>query len=171
MMYDVLENLEFEKNRYYKSKIKQLYHAALMKIAKVIFSYKIRIKIYKHLGMTIGKGTYIGPGLEVIDETLTNLVMLGDRVTIAPCATLVVSSSPNNSKLKYIYPRKIGKIVIQDDVWIGTGAIILPGVSIEKMSIVGAGAVVTNDIPPFSVAVGVPAKVIKKIEVNDYEKM
>ena len=155
----------------YKSRMKQLYHAALMKIAKIIFSYKIRVKIYKHLGMIIGNGTYIGPGLEVIDETLTDLIMIGNRVTIAPHVTLVVSSGPNNSKLKYVYPRKFGKIIIQDDVWIGTGVIILPGVTIGKMSIIGAGAVVTEDIPPFSVAVGVPAKVIKKIEVEDHEKM
>jgi len=148
----------------YKFRMKQLYHAALMKIAKIIFSYKIRVKIYKHLGMIIGKGTYIGPRLEVIDETLTDLIMIGDRVTIAPHVTLVVSSGPNNSKLKYIYQRKIGKITIEDDAWIGTGAIILPGVTIKKMSIVGAGAVVTRDVPPFTVVGGVPAKIIKKLE-------
>lgn len=158
-----MKNLKFEQNTY-KSKIKQLYHAALMKIAKVIFSYKIRVKIYKHLGMRVGKETYIGPGLEVIDESLTDLVILGDRVTIAPCTTLVVSSSPNNSKLKHLYPRKVGKIVIQDDVWIGTGAIILPGLTIGRMSIVAAGAVVTKDVPPFIVVGGVPANVIKRIE-------
>ena len=146
------------------TKVKQFYYALLMRVAKAIFSYKIRIKIYKHLGMKVGKDTYIGPGLKIIDETLTNLVALGNRVTIAPHTTLVVSSSPNNSKLKYIYQRKIGKITIEDDAWIGTGAIILPGVTIKKMSIVGAGAVVTRDVPPFTVVGGVPAKIIKKLE-------
>ena len=52
-------------------------------------------------------------------------------------------------------------VVIGDDVWLGRRAIILPGVCIGNGSIIGAGAVVTKDIPPFSVAVGVPAKVIK----------
>lgn len=51
--------------------------------------------------------------------------------------------------------------IIDDDVWIGRNAIILPVVHIGKGTIIGAGAVVTKDIPPYSVAVGVPAKVIR----------
>ena len=53
------------------------------------------------------------------------------------------------------------KVVIGSDVWIGARVIILPGVQIGSGSIIGAGAVVTKDIPPFSVVGGVPAKVIK----------
>jgi acetyltransferase-like isoleucine patch superfamily enzyme len=53
-------------------------------------------------------------------------------------------------------------IKIEDDVWIGAGAKVLDGVKIGKGSVIGAGAVVTEDIPSYSVAVGVPAKVIKK---------
>ena len=55
-------------------------------------------------------------------------------------------------------------IKIEDDVWIGAGAIILDGVTIGRGSVIGAGAVVTKNIPPYSVAVGVPARVIKKRE-------
>ena len=53
-------------------------------------------------------------------------------------------------------------VKIEDDVWFGVGAIVLDGVTIGKGSVIGAGAVVTRDIPPYSVAVGVPAKVVKK---------
>jgi len=56
-----------------------------------------------------------------------------------------------------------GKIVLNDDCWIGTGAIILPNVSIGKMAVVSAGAVVTRDVPPYSIVAGVPAKIIKKL--------
>ena len=52
-------------------------------------------------------------------------------------------------------------VVIGSNVWIGANAIVLPGVTIGKGSVIGAGIVVTKDIPPYSVAVGVPAKVIK----------
>ena len=52
-------------------------------------------------------------------------------------------------------------IVIEDDCWLGHGVTVLDGVTIGKGSVIGAGAVVTKDIPPFSVAVGIPAKVIK----------
>ena len=58
-----------------------------------------------------------------------------------------------------VLPVKIG-----DDVWIGGRVIILPGVTIGNGCIIGAGAVVTKDIPPYSVAVGVPAKVVKIID-------
>lgn len=149
------------------SKVKRLYHAILTRIAKIIISYKVRIAIYKHLGMTIGNDVYIAQGLEIVDQTLSNLVVLGNRVTIAPRVTLVLSASPNNSKLKHIYPRKLGRITIEDDAWIGTGAIILPGVRIGKMSIVAAGAVVTDDVPPLTVVGGIPAKVIKKLELKN----
>jgi acetyltransferase-like isoleucine patch superfamily enzyme len=154
-----------------KSKTKEFYHAILLEFAKRSISHKIRIKIYKHLGMRIGENVYIGPGLEIIDQTLSRLVTLGDRVTISPRVTFVVSSSPNKSKLRGTYPRKIGKIYIEDDAWIATGAIILPSITIGKMSVVGAGAVVTKAVTPFTVVGGVPAKVIKKIGENNYEKM
>ena len=113
--------------------------------------------------MKIGKDTYIGPELEIIDQTLSRLVILGDRVTISSRVTLVVSSSPNKSKLSEKYSKKFGIILVEDDAWIGTGVIILPGITIGKMSIVNAGAVVTKDVLPFTIVAGVPAKQIRKI--------
>ena len=55
-------------------------------------------------------------------------------------------------------------VFIEDGVWIGNSAIILPGVRIGKKSIIGAGSVVSSDIPSYSLAVGVPAKVIKRYD-------
>ena len=54
------------------------------------------------------------------------------------------------------------KVIIEDDVWIGMRVIILPGVKIGRSSIIGAGAVVTHDVLPFTVVGGVPAKFIKE---------
>lgn len=59
---------------------------------------------------------------------------------------------------------KSSPITIGDNVWIGTRAIVLKGVSIGEGSIIGAGSIVTNDIPPYSIAAGNPAKVIKEID-------
>lgn len=53
-------------------------------------------------------------------------------------------------------------IVIEDDVWIGYGAQILPGITVKKGAVIGAGAVVTKDIPEYCVVAGIPAKIIKK---------
>ena len=54
-----------------------------------------------------------------------------------------------------------GVILIEEDVWLGSHVTVLPNVTIGKSSIIGSGSVVTKDIPPFSIAAGVPAKVIK----------
>lgn len=149
--------------------IYKLYCVILLKIATWPVSNRIRIMIYKHLGITIGEDTYIGTDLEIIDYSVLNLIVIGDRVTISSRVTLVVSSGPNNSKLKNIYPRKIGKITINEDAWMGTGVTILPGITVGKMSIIGAGAVVTKEVPPFTIVAGVPAKIIKKIGEKSHE--
>ncbi|MGC1308915.1 MAG: acyltransferase [Phormidesmis sp.] len=63
-----------------------------------------------------------------------------------------------------------GPVVIGDDVWLGTGATVLDGVQIGKGCIVGAGSVVTKNLPDYAIAVGVPAKVIKIRQDSDSEK-
>jgi len=65
------------------------------------------------------------------------------------------------------------QISIADDVWIGANCVVTAGVTIGKHAVIGAGSVVTKDIPPFSVAVGNPARVIKKYnsETNSWEKV
>lgn len=57
---------------------------------------------------------------------------------------------------------RLGKITIENDVWLGANVCVVPGVTIGRGTVVGAGAVVTKDIPPYSIAVGVPAKVVRE---------
>ena len=89
---------------------------------------------------------------------------IGNGVRIAAKTTII----PANHRFDRIdipqYKQSLIKkgIKIEDDVWIGTNVTILDGVTIHRGSVVGGGAVVTKDIPPYSVAVGVPAKVIKR---------
>lgn len=129
----------------------------------------------------IGKGTYIFPYSQL--RTFEGWIKIGDKCTINRLSILYghggieigshVRISPNVTILaqNHVFDvpeipiheqgiKSIG-IKIEDDVWIGAGAIILDGVTIGKGSVIGAGAVVTRDIPPYSVAVGIPAKVIK----------
>ena len=90
-------------------------------------------------------------------------VTIGNDVIIGP---FVVIHSANHKFDRLDIPiQKQGweklSVNIEDDVWIGANTVILPGVTIGKGSVIGAGAVVTRDIPPYSVAVGVPSKVIR----------
>jgi acetyltransferase-like isoleucine patch superfamily enzyme len=88
-------------------------------------------------------------------------VRIGSRVLIAAHVTITTREHP------VALPRwgvtKDAPSVIEDDVWIGAGAIVLPGVTIGRGSVIAAGAVVTGDVPPFTVAGGVPARTIKQV--------
>lgn len=117
-----------------------------------------------------------GHNIEVGDNFFanTNLIILdgakvsiGNNVFIAPNVGIYTAGHPLNSQqrntgIEYAYPIKIG-----NNVWIGAGAIILPGVSIGNNSVIGAGSLVNKDIPEDSLAVGNPCKVIKKINNNN----
>lgn len=109
--------------------------------------------------LSIGDNSGVGINCEINGcVTIGNDVMMGPEV--------VIYTSGHSHKRTDIPMRLQGfsnakPVEIGDDVWLGRRAIILPGVCIGNGSIIGAGAVVTKDIPPFSVAVGVPAKVIK----------
>jgi len=128
----------------------------------------VRIRALRKAGAVIGTQVYIGEDLivtEVLEDRRPHLI-IGDRVAIAQRVTIVTASDPNWSKL-YDYVEIVNGVVeIKDDAWIGAGAIILPNVTIGRGAIVGAGAVVTKDVPDFTVVAGVPAKVIKKLDVE-----
>lgn len=86
------------------------------------------------------------------------------RVFIAPKVNLItINHDPNPDNRSATYGRPI---VIEDKVWIGIGATVLPGVTIGYGSIIGANSVVTHDVPPMTVVGGNPARFIKKIEVK-----
>lgn len=118
-------------------------------------------------GYRIGEQVYIGEDLIIVDELDDRgRVRIGNRVAIAERVTLVISSSANFSKIRPFIKDIHGHIEIDDDAWLGTGAIIFPNVRIGTGAVVGAGAVVTKDVPDFTVVGGVPAKEIKKIDVT-----
>lgn len=107
----------------------------------------------------IGTGTYIGYNCVLLGG---GEILIGQKVLIGPNTVITSQGHYFNDSNKFIRDQKtlLKKVIIEDDVWIGANCSILPGVTIGKGSIVGAGAVVTKDIPPYCIAVGVPAKVI-----------
>lgn len=91
-------------------------------------------------------------------------VRVGDRVTLSAGVSLIDAGLDVGDPLK---AHSGGEIVVEDDVWIGAGAIVLPGVTIGRGSVVGAGSVVTKDVEPGCVVAGVPARLIRKIYSSD----
>jgi acetyltransferase-like isoleucine patch superfamily enzyme len=95
-------------------------------------------------------------------------VKIGNDVMIA-AHCCITSQGHDISSEKLCEKIICKKIVIEDDVWLGYNVIVLPGVTIGKGSVIGAGSVVTSNIPPYSIAVGNPARVIKKRESKNNE--
>ena len=140
----------------------------LKMVAKNAPFYKLRIVLFRMCGYTIGKNVYIAEDL-IISEALddVNNLMIGDRVAIGPKVTLVTFSDPNFSKIRRYIGVKHGKIMIKDDAWIEAGAVILPDITIGNGAVVGANAVVTKDVEPYTVVAGVPARVIRKLRLEN----
>lgn len=110
--------------------------------------------------VSIGDHTRIG-----LHSTLIGPVRIGSHVNLAQGITVSALNHNFADRTKRIDEQGVStdEIVIEDDVWIGANAVILAGVHIGRHSVVAAGAVVTRDIPPGSLAAGVPAVVKKRI--------
>jgi galactoside O-acetyltransferase len=111
-----------------------------------------------------GSGIYCNSNVTFVDDAD---IYVGDDCLIAPNVVICTSGHPILPILRehnYVYnlPVRIGK-----NVWIGSGVQIMPGVSIGDNSVIGAGSVVTNDVPANVVAFGVPCRVIREIGEKD----
>ena len=94
-------------------------------------------------------------------------IRIGNGVMIAPGVTLTTTGHPVHPDLRVDFQRFSEPIVIEDKVWIGSNVVVLPGVRIGYGAVVGAGSVVTRDVPAMTVAVGVPCRVVRPITDDD----
>lgn len=110
--------------------------------------------------VVIGDHTRIG-----LHNTVIGPVKIGNHVNLAQGITITALNHNFKDSDKRIDEQGVSTnpVTIGDDIWIGANAVILPGVTIGDHSVVAAGAVVTKDVPPHSLVIGVPAKVIKQI--------
>ena len=128
---------------------------------KVDKTFRLFPPFYTDCGknITVGKNVFINACCKFQDQggiTIGNGVLIGHNVTLA---TLNHDERPEHRQNIYPKPIKIG-----DNVWIGSNATILQGVTIGDGAIIGANAVVTKDVPENTIVAGVPARVIRKVE-------
>jgi maltose O-acetyltransferase len=125
--------------------------------ARIVASARIVIT-----SVSIGEDTYIGEQV-LITGTETARISIGNNVDIAP--RVVIISGTHEVDMGSPHSAGIGKgtpVCIEDGVWIGANSTVLPGVTIGKKAVIGAGSVVNRDIPAFTVAVGNPCRPVKK---------
>ena len=159
-------------------------------LLRIIPTKYLRIFLLKLLGASIGKNVNINAGvffhMETMESSFSNLVVrdnvyigprgfidlsgkvvINDNATISMNSCILTHQDPGELKNRPIakyYPKKISNVIIEEGSYIGANALILPGIKIGKMSVIGAGAVVTKDVPDYTIVVGVPARIIKKIK-------
>lgn len=126
-----------------------------------------------HGNVSFGRFTSVFGGGTVLSSILS-AIKIGSFCSIGQNVNIQDSSHRIDKISSYFMGRNLfgeavkndvatkGDVLIEDDVWIGSNSVILSGVTIGRGSVIGAGSVVTKDIPPYSIAVGIPAKVLKK---------
>lgn len=149
-----------------------------MYLVKKLYSYFLQIKWRYILGKKVGvlgDFTVINPSNVAIGEHCginhevfilgANRIEIGSYVILSARCMLIDGGLDTYNFSNEVFPsHKYGFIRIEDGVWVGAAAIILPGVTIGKKSIVGAGSVVTRDVPPFTIVAGNPAKPIGRTD-------
>lgn len=164
-----------------------------MECLEILYDYNMtrpsekekRSKILKSLFAEIGENSYFEPplyanwgkhthvgsyvyanfNLHLVDDTE---IYIGNNVMFGPNVVLATAGHPIEPELRRKQAQFNIPIKIEDNVWIGANVSVLPGISIGKNSVIGAGSVVTKDIPANVVAVGNPCKVLR--EINEMDK-
>ncbi|AAM04462.1 TPA: acyltransferase [Methanosarcina acetivorans] len=153
-------------NHYHSNKIlfgfRYLKNWFLEQLASVFPVPSWRAKLHKMRGVNIGKNVYVGYGV-VFDRLHPELITIGDYAEIGD-RCILSAHTRGSLTTRQAYPRTMAPIKIGSGVSINPGCIIIQGVEIGENSIIGIGSVVTRDISPNSLALGYPARVVKKLD-------
>ena len=120
----------------------------------------MKLKKWIKNGLTVGHTFKINAGCS-IDPSFPWLVTIGNNVTLGPNVTILSHDASSQVHLEYT---RLGLVNIGDNVFIGAGSIILPGVTIGSNVVIGAGSVVTKDVPDNVVVAGSPAYILRTIQ-------
>lgn len=132
--------------------------------------------IFTYHTISIGSDVFIGAN--AIMQSRHGEIIIGNHVAFGPCVHIFGGNHEINEVGKYmksLSTQNDGQVVIEDDCWIGSNATILKGVRIGRGSVIGAGAIVSKDIPPYSIYTGVPEVKIRRrftdAQIEQHEKL
>jgi len=149
-------------SRNFFEKLDFFYKTLLHLLAMNIMYGRFNVAFYRMRGTKIGKNTRITHGV-FLEEFYPELITIEDNVHIGP-NTLIVTHDSSANCMDPGFPVICKEVHIKRNVYIGTGAIILPGVTLGEFSIVASGAVVTKDVPSRTIVAGIPAAVIGSVD-------
>lgn len=143
-----------------------LFRNLFKECGKHAYFYPTKSEFY-YKTISLGNHVYIGPGALFL--ATDSAIKIGNKVLFGPNVSIIGGDHSTHIVGKYMADYQIQDkkptddlpVIISDDVWIGTGAIILKGTIIGRGAIVAAGAIVTRNVPPYAIVAGIPAKVIK----------
>ncbi len=127
----------------------------------------IEIPLHANWGghhLHLGNNVYMNFNTTLVDD---GHIYIGDRVMFGPNVTITTANHPIDPELRARNLQYNKDVWIDDNVWIGAGVIIMPGIHIGKNSVIGAGSIVTRDIPENVVAFGNPCRVRREISERD----
>lgn len=169
-----MDRAEYEKLRP-RSRMTLFKQKVLNMIARITLHRGLRIWLYRQMGVNIGKDCVVEMYC-YLDDQFPELIFFEDhsgpsRHVIIICHDDVAAKAGQNGAGEMDFNARHGfvnPVRLKRSSGIGTGSILLPGVTVHEGAMIGAGAVVTRDVPPHSLAVGVPAKVIKTFGPQKY---
>ncbi len=152
---------------------KTLKHYALQLYGYMMFGRRVSVfggfTVVNRKNVRIGQNCAINHGVFILGS---NEIIIGANVILSTGSMLIDTGLDVDSYLKHASRQYIESFIhIEDNVWIGAGAIILAGVTIGRNSIVGAGSVVTKDVSAYCVVAGNPARVIRRLVGNDAKRV
>jgi acetyltransferase-like isoleucine patch superfamily enzyme len=140
--------------------VQKLLHQA----ARACIPPGLRLWLYRRMGISIGRNVFVG--LDTwLDDQFPELIAIEDDVTISFRVMVVVHDDARRLDRTEAGAGHgtVAPVVLKRGCYLGAGCIVLPGVTVGERAVVGAGAVVTRDVPPATVVAGVPAKVVKEL--------
>jgi len=159
------ERKEYERRIAPRSLLGILKQKVLHQWARGCIPSDLRLALYRAMGVRIGQHVFVG--LDTwLDDQFPELIEIEDDVTISFRVTVVVHDDARrmNGVIPGAANGTVAPVRLKRGCYLGAACLILPGVTVGERAVVGAGAVVTRDVPPGKIALGVPARVVRDVD-------